>query len=77
MRARTQLGAAKLRWRIIAGAETDTAEVAFKVLACMHNGLWADARQLCDLIVPQLDEREREMLSEQLVCRLDGGYDCH
>ena len=76
MRARTQLGAAKLRWRVAAGAEPDMVAVALKVLACMHGGLWADARQLCGSVVPQLDERERMILSEQLVCRLNVGQDC-
>ena len=53
------------------GAAAEVGEIASKALACVHNGLWEEALQLCKLYMPQLSDRDRSTLRDELVLRLE------
>ena len=78
MRARCQMGTASLKRRLGSTADVglitriEEAEVASRVLACMHSSLLADAEGLCDLIIPRLTNRTCELLQSKVSDQLAG-----
>ena len=78
MRARCQMSTSSLKWRLVSTADaglithTEEAEVASRVFACMHNNLLAEAKGLCDLIIPRLTNRTCELLQSKVSDQLAG-----